>query len=455
MNHLFKILVVDDEQDYRDVLDMLLKSKGYDVKTFARAEDALEAMEQENYDLVISDLIMPEMDGVDLLEAIKSKYPDVVVIIMTAFGTIENAVDAMKKGAFTYIIKGNSPEELLMEIENIMSFKQLKDENIYMKEKISNIDYMLESKNLEYNRLLKMAEKAANSDINILITGESGAGKEVIARHIHAMSPRKNNLFMDINCHAFSDNLLESELFGHEKGAFTGAVNKRIGRFEASNGGTLFLDEIGDISFSTQSKILRAIETKKIYRIGKNEAIPVNFRLITATNKNLEEEIEADNFREDLFYRLSTIILEIPPLRKRREDISLLIDYFLKKCQLEMKIKITKVEEDVYQFLKSYHYPGNIRELKNIIERLVVLSEEGTIKKESLPTIKAKSEENEFIFEGGCSLKDVRREIESQYIKHTLGLCDNNYGKTAVKLGISRRQLFNKMTEYGLKEEEK
>lgn len=452
MNQSFKILVVDDEKDYRDVLDMILKSKGYDVKTFARAADALKAMEQENFDLVISDLIMPEMDGVDLLQAIKNKYADVIVIIMTAFGTIENAVDAMKKGAFTYIIKGNNPEELLMEIENIMGFKKLKSENTYMKEKIEKTDYMLQSKNLEYNKLLKIAEKAANSDINILITGESGAGKEVIARHIHAMSPRRNNLFMDINCHAFSDSLLESELFGHEKGAFTGAVNKRVGRFEASNGGTLFLDEIGDISFSTQSKLLRAIETKKIYRIGKNESIPVDFRLITATNKNLEEEIEAGNFREDLFYRLSTIVLEMPPLRKRREDIPLLIDYFLKKCQQEMKINITEIEEDVFEFLKGYNYPGNIRELKNIIERLVVLSDEGRIKKDSLPTIKVRSEENEYYFDEGSSLKDVRKEIESHHIKHTLSICDNNYGKTAEKLGISRRQLFNKMTEYGLKE---
>ena len=450
MTNSLRILVVDDEKDYCDVLDMILGTKGYHVTTCLSAIDALDTLEKQTFDVIISDLFMPEMDGVQFLEIVKSKYEDTYVIIMTAFGTIENAVDAMQKGAFTYFIKGNKPEELLIEIEKINQLITVISENKYMKEKYTN-EFMLQSRNPVYNHLLRIAEKAANSDVNILILGESGAGKEIIARHIHACSPRNNHLFMDINCHAFSDNLLESELFGHEKGAFTGAINKRVGRFEAANGGTLFLDEIGDISLETQAKLLRSIETKQIYRIGKNEPIDVDFRLISATNKNIEEEIKAGRFREDLFYRISTIVLEVPPLRKRKEDIPLLVDYFFNKCQSEMKKNIKEVQQPVLDFLESYDYPGNIRELKNIIERLVVLSENGTIGSNCLPTVRARSEDIEVELDDQRSLKDVRKEIEIKHIQNTLRSCGNNYGKTAEKLGISRRQLFNKMTEYELK----
>ncbi len=450
MTNSLRVLVIDDEKDYCDVLEMILSAKGYHVTTRLSAIEALIVLEKQTFDIVISDLFMPEMDGVEFLEIVKNKYEGLYVIITTAFGTIENAVDAMQKGAFTYFIKGNKPEELLIEIEKISQLKTVISENKYMKEKFSN-KFMLHSKNPVYNQLLRVAEKAANSDVNILILGESGAGKEIIARHIHASSPRNDHMFMDINCHAFSDNLLESELFGHEKGAFTGAINKRIGRFEAANGGSLFLDEIGDISLETQAKLLKSIETKQIYRIGKNEPIDVDFRLISATNKNIEEEIKAGHFREDLFYRISTIVLEVPPLRKRREDIPLLVNYFFEKCQSEMKKSIKEVEPSVMDFLEHYDYPGNIRELKNIIERLVVLSENGIIRSNCLPTQKARCEDVEVNLDEDRSLKDVRREIEIKHIKNTLTSCDNNYGKTAERLGISRRQLFNKMTEYELK----
>ncbi len=451
MRNNLRILVVDDERDYCDVLEMILGAKEYQVTTCLSALDALTILEKSTFDVIISDLVMPEMDGVEFLEIIKKKYEDTYVIIMTAFGSIENAVDAMKKGAYTYFIKGDKPEELLIEIEKINQLKTIMSENKYMKEKCCFNEYMLNSKNPGYNHLLKIAEKAANSDVNILILGESGAGKEVIARHIHANSPRSDHMFMDINCHAFSNHLLESELFGHERGAFTGAINKRIGRFEAANGGTLFLDEIGDVSLETQAKLLRSLETKQIYRIGKNEPVSVDFRLISATNKNIEEEIKKGNFREDLFYRIGTIVLEVPPLRRRKEDISLLVDYFLQNCQSEMKKDIKKVEKQVLDFLENYDYPGNIRELKNIIERLVVLSEDGIIKKSSLPSLRAKSGNFELNLDQNRSLKDVRKEIEIKHIENTLKSCGNNYGKTAEKLGISRRQLFNKMTEYGLK----
>lgn len=449
-NEAFNILVVDDEKDYCEVLEAILSSKGYKVKTCNSGKDALNMLKKEEFNLVITDLIMPSMDGLTLLKNIKEEHKDnVYVILLTAYGTIENAVNAMKEGAYTYIIKGNNPEELLLEVERIQNIKELKNDNEYMKEKIEDMDVMLETKSFLFKKTLDISKKSATSNVNIIILGESGVGKEVIARYIHGCSDRNKNYFMEINCHIFADNLIESELFGYEKGSFTGAVNKRIGRIEASNGGTLFLDEIGDIPLATQAKLLKVLENKKVYRIGNNEPIPVDFRLISATNKNLETEIEEGRFREDLYYRLSTIAIEIPPLRKRKEDLEMLIKFFIKKCEKDMKKQIKEIKKPVLEFLMKYDYPGNVRELKNIIERLVVLSENGVIKKEYLPN--KIINEKDLTIEEGKSLKDVRKDIEIRYIESMLIKHAYNMSKTAEALGISRRQLFNKITEYGLR----
>lgn len=443
-----RILVVDDEPDYCNVMKVILTAKGHQTSLCTSGADALNLMSKNTFDLVISDLIMPEIDGNQLLHEIKNHYAGTEVIMMTAYGSIENAVGAMREGAYSYVTKGGSPEELLREIEKLQNMLELKRENQLLKEKISHVDVMLESYSPCFQGMLSIAKKAAASGANILILGESGVGKEVVAQYIHQNSPRQDKQFMDLNCHAIAETVLESELFGHEKGSFTGAINRRIGRIEAADQGTLFLDEIGDIPLSMQAKLLKTIENKKVYRMGGNEEVEVDFRLVTATNKNLEIEIEEGRFREDFFYRISTIVINIPPLRKRKEDYKLLIDYFFKKSQNEMKKPIKKIEKEVMDFLMGYHYPGNVRELKNIIERLVVLSEDGIVGRDALPMPSTRNREENLLSNEEKGLKEIRKEIEQSHIEGVLKRYNNNMTKSAEILGISRRQLFNKIAEY-------
>lgn len=452
----FSILVVDDEKDYCDVLKMILTGKGYTVDTCENGEEAVAKLEKQHFDLVITDLCMPVMDGRQLLEEIKKREYDVEVIMLTAHGTIERAVEAMKAGAYSYVTKGRDPEELFMEIRKIRDTKKMRRDNAILKEKV-NGTFMLESRNEKYNQMLGLAERAAQSDSNILILGESGAGKEVLASFIHQKSKRKDANFMELNCQALSESILESELFGHEKGAFTGADRRRIGLFEASNGGTLFLDEIGGVSVNLQAKLLKAIENKQIYRLGSSTPINVDFRLITATNHNLQEDMSEGSFRDDLFYRISTIVLELPPLRERPEDIPLFIDYFFDKYQKEMNKVIDDIEPRVRELLNGYHYPGNVRELKNIIERLVVLSEKGEIREEYLPSDVVKNQARPVSvpktgeMDYTISLKEYRGKVEKAYIAGLLERYPKDMNKVAEILDISRRQLFNKLVEYDLK----
>ncbi len=444
-----KILAVDDEQDYCNVMKVILNAKGHQTDIALSGVGALSLMSQNHYDLVITDLMMPEMDGKQLLREIKTQYPGTEVIMLTAYGSIENAVEAMREGAYSYVTKGGNPEELVRETEKLHDMLNLRLENQLLKEKVSESDAMLESNNPAFRGTLSVARKAACSDANILLLGESGVGKEVVARYIHQNSPRSKRHFMDLNCHAIAETVLESELFGHEKGSFTGALNKRIGRIEAADQGTLFLDEIGDIPLPMQAKLLKTIENKKVYRMGGNEEIEVDFRLVTATNKDLEKEIEEGRFREDFYYRISTITIDIPPLRKRKEDVPLLIDYFFKKSQNEMKKSIRIIDDQVMDFLLSYHYPGNVRELKNIIERLVVLSEGGIVDYDSMP-IPSKAEKRKSFNVPDKGLREVRKEAEKEYIQNILLKNNNNMTKTAEMLGITRRQLFNKVVEHNL-----
>ncbi len=447
-SHSIKILIVDDEIEYREVLQMIVEGKGYITETAKSGMDALDKLKQNNFDLVLTDLIMEGMDGIELLGRIKEKYRDLEVIIITGYGTIQNAVEAMKKGAFTYFIKGHDPEVLLKEIKNV---EEAISNNIHKSINSNNdSDFMLTTHNKKFRKVIDIAEKAAKSNVNILLLGESGVGKEVFARHIHYCSERGKNPFIPINCSAFSDTLLESELFGHEKGSFTGATDRRKGRFEAADRGTLFLDEVGDVSLNTQVKLLRVLEEKRIERIGSNKPIEVNFRLVSATNKELQKEIFKGEFREDFFYRLSTITIDIPPLRERKEDLQMLMDFFLERSKKTFNKEISEIEKGVMAFLLSYEYPGNIRELKNIIERLVVLSEDGRILTKDLPECKEPyiDDENLEIIK---PLKEMRKEVEAEYIEKVLEMCDENISEAARKLCISRRQLFNKISEYGLK----
>lgn len=448
----FKILVVDDEYKYQEVFQIILEREGYVVHTCSSAEEALKNIGEENFDLILTDLKMKQMGGLELLEEVKKIDDSIEVILVTGYGTIESAVEAMKKGAFSYFIKSHNPESLLMDIKKITRIKKLEKDNHIFRNQQKRKDFVLGSKNKAVQEILEISCKAAASDLSILILGESGTGKEVLARYIHEISSRNKGHFVPINCHVFTEGLLESEFFGHEKGAFTGAIERRIGRFEEANEGTLFLDEIGDMPLSTQIKLLRAIETKSIERIGSNKCIPVDLRFISATNRDICKAIEIGDFREDLYYRINAITIEIPPLRDRREDLPLLIDFFFNKIEEELKKKIIGVEDGVKEFLLNYDYPGNIRELKNIIERLVVLSEEGIVRVKDLPidnkTINLTKLQNHTI----SSLRDARKDFEINYIQMVLDKYDGNITEASKHLEITTRQLYNKISEYDLKQ---
>ncbi|MTI67164.1 MAG: sigma-54-dependent Fis family transcriptional regulator [Firmicutes bacterium] len=446
-NEDFNILIVDDEREYLDVLEMILNEKGYNISSANSALEALNKLKKEKFHLVLTDLIMDKMDGIELLEKINKKYHDLEVILVTGYGSVKNAVEAMKKGAYGYFIKGHDPEELLLEIKKVQRLTKLKSDNILLKKNEVNRNSLLKTKNKKFSEVINVAEKVANTDVNVLIMGESGVGKEILSRYIHECSYRNNERFVAVNCQSFSENLLESELFGHEKGAFTGAVDKRVGRFEQAHKGTLFLDEIGEMPLSVQTKLLRVIENKNIQRIGSNKTINLDLRFISATNRDIPDEVKKGNFREDLFYRMNTIILDIPPLRERKEDLKMFVNFFLDKKSKEMKKKVFDIEKEVLDFLLNYDYPGNIRELKNIVERLVVLSEGGVIRANDLPGYQNKKEKLYY----NKSLKEIRKEAEIKYIKNVLQKYNGNITKAAKNIDISRRQLFNKIVEYDLK----
>lgn len=454
-----KILIIDDELDFSELLKIILERRGYSIRIAESGEEGIRLIDRESFDLVLSDLKMSGISGMDVLSYIQEKddYDDSRphCIMITGFGSIENAVEAIRRGAFSYFIKSNNPEELIFEIEKVESLRSLKRENELLKKEFAQTDFMLRSKSGVFSNTIKAAEKVALTDANVLILGESGVGKEVIARYIHLCSKRKHEVFLPVNCYAFSESMIEAELYGHEKGAFTGSMNTRIGRFEAANKGTLFLDEIGDIPLSTQIKLLRNIETKEIERIGSNQPIATNFRLISATNKNLEQSILIKEFREDLYYRINTVILEIPPLRDRKEDIPLLIDYFFTKAKFEMKKKTLGLTDNLLDILVEYNYPGNIRELKNIIERLLVFSEGDYLTVDDLNRnriIPSADYSSNGMKESQASadetLKGVRMQAEREHITSILDRVGNDMDKAAEILAISSRQLYNKIKEF-------
>lgn len=450
MNFQLKILVVDDEVEYQNVYKMILEDEGYLVETVSSGKEVLEKLKGEEFNLVLADLIMEGMNGIQLLKEIKKDYEETEVIIVTGYGSIESAVEAIKLGAFSYFIKDHDPEELLLEIGKVKNIFELKIENKSLKKERKVDNYLITTQNERFKELLNIVGKAAKSNASIFITGESGVGKEIMARYIHKTSNRKG-MFIPVNCQALSDNLLESELFGHEKGSFTGAFEQRIGRFEEASGGTLFLDEIAEIPISIQTKLLRALDTKTIERIGSNKQIKIDLRFITATNKNIVKAIEKGEFREDLYFRINTIPIRIPPLRERREDLPMFIDFFLKKYEIELKKKIVKVEDEVMNFLLVYDYPGNIRELKNMIERLVVLSEEGIIKSKYLPKDREVKETKNIeisSLDELPSLKDYRNCLEKEYIEKVLNKSEKDMDLAAETLGISKRQLYNKISDF-------
>jgi len=452
----YNILIVDDEIEYQKVVSMILSDAGYHTDTCSNGREALEFLKKNSVDLVITDLRMPVMTGHELIEQIRQLNYPADILVVTAYGSIEGAVDAIRLGAADYFVKSNDLDELILKVDRIAEVNYLKNKTDILLKNQNGEEVFLESKNPRYRQLLDMCSRTADTNINILLLGESGVGKEVIANHIHRISGRAEEPFIPVNCQVFPEGIIESELFGHEKGAFTGAVSSRVGKFEEANYGTLFLDEIGDLPMTTQGKLLRALETRSIERIGSNKRIHLDVRFIFATNKDLNREIEEGLFREDLLYRINTLTLTIPPLRERKEDLPDLIEFFVRKTELDQKKKRVEIDSDVMEQLIRYDYPGNIRELKNIIERMIALSRGGRVTM------------NEFLMPGSgnypvfgtagggetVNLRDARGAFEKNYIAEALRRNDWNVEKSALVLGITSRQLWNKIGQYGLQRPE-
>lgn len=437
----YPILVVDDLKEYRQSMEMLLESEGYRVWQAAGIEEAMGILATEEVEIILTDLLLGSEYGIDLLSRAKAMKPDVEVIVLSAFATVESAVEAMKKGAYSYYIKSENPSTLLRDIERIFEMKRLRREN----RELRSGKVFLESENPAFRQLMEVVHRIASSSLSVLILGESGVGKEVIARHIHNLSKQKEGPFVPVHCQMYSKGLLESELFGHEKGSFTGAVARHIGKFETANGGTLFLDELGEMEESVQVKLLRVLEDKTVSRIGSSEAKKVDFRLISATNSK-EVDGKIRGVREDLYYRLSGIVLRVPALRDRMEDIPSLVRFFLHSAAQKMNKPVDMIEPDAMELLCRYPYPGNVRELRNIVERLVVLSDHQQITRDDV--LLHVPFQTQPLSSG---LREARSAFEKKYIATQLVNQRYDLDQTAQALGITRRQLNNKLLEYNLR----
>lgn len=449
------VLIVDDEKEYQSVVSLILNDAGYKTSTCSSGEEALVFLKKNNVDLVITDLRMPQMGGVELIRKIKEEEYDIDILVVTAYGSIEGAVDIIKLGAVDYFVKSRDLDELIVKVDRIAQLKRFRRKSEILIEKQNSETIFLESKNKNYLQMLDMCERTASTSINILLLGESGVGKEVIANHIHRISDREKEPFVPVNCQVYPEGVIESELFGHEKGAFTGATSVRIGKFEEANYGTLFLDEIGDLPMMTQGKLLRVLETKTIERLGSNKNINLDIRYIFATNKDISANILRNQFREDLFYRINTLTLTIPPLRDRKEDLPGLIDFFINKTKVDQKKTEVKVEENVRNFLVNYDYPGNVRELKNIVERMIALSKDGLVTMEELMTPNHSLLRGDIYDGNPLELRKARGMFEKDYIEKVLISTNWNVESTAKLLGITSRQLWNKMSQYEIRKSRK
>ena len=446
-----KILIVDDEPSHQLMLRAHLKS-GYDVSEAADGFQAVEAVKKQFFDLVLMDIRMPGMDGLEALRQIKAISHGIVVFIMTAFQSVETAREALRQGASDYIVKPVDAEELLANIEREFSYQALRRENTLLKERLgeqfakSNII----ARSPKMREVLENIALIAPSDATVLILGESGTGKELIANLIHERSPRAKKPFIKLNCAALTDALLESELFGHEKGSFTGATGRKPGRFELANGGSFFLDEVGEMSPTTQVKLLRVLQEQQFERVGGTEPITVDIRIIAATNKKLLEEVEASRFREDLYYRLNVVPIQLPPLRERREDLPPLAEYFLKFYAEKNHREIRQILPEVLDVMMRYHWPGNVRELENTIERGVIIARSEYLTLDELPPNIRKIAESTTGYGSEVTVGSTIKEMESKFIARTLASVDGNRTRAAKLLGIARKTLQNKMREYKL-----
>ena len=446
-----KILVIDDDESLRRVLEYNLAQEGYAVLSAASGEQGLELLKKEGADVVVTDVRMPGMDGLQVLEGARKVDPNIQVVILTAFGTIEMAVEAMKAGAFHYISKPFNRDELKLTLKKALQLKQLERENVTLRQELkerSGLEAII-ADSPQMQVILEMIERVAPTETTVLILGESGTGKELIARAIHANSPRAGGPFVAVNCAAIPENLLESELFGHVRGAFTGAIRDRVGKFEAADRGTIFLDEIGEMRPELQVKILRCLEERVLERVGDNRLIRVDVRVLAATNKDLTKAIQAGEFREDLYYRLNVVPLQIPPLRERREDIRPLVQHFLKRLGASPRLTVAP---DAFRALESYDWPGNVRELENALERAMIFHRDDAIALADLPeTIrapKAKEAANLAMSlpEAGLSLEEVEKEL----ILRALQKHEWNQSRAARYLGITRHTLLYRIEKHNI-----
>jgi len=449
------ILIVDDEKNYLVVLEALLGPEGYEIITTDNARDALRLVRESDLDMVITDIKMPNMNGMALLEECKKVKPELPVIMMTAYGTIEMAVEAMKNQAYDYITKPFQNEQLKLTVKKALDNYRLIKQNKLLSEALSDRFKFgnIIGKSKPMLEIFDSISKLAQSRASVLITGPSGTGKELIAKAIHYNSPRKDRPFISVNCGALTETLLESELFGHEKGAFTGAVAMKKGRFELSDRGTLFLDEIGDMPPPLQVKLLRVLQEMEFERVGGTRTIKVDVRVLSASNRNIKEEVANELFREDLFYRLNVMNIEVPPLRERIDDIPLLVKHFIEKYRGDEEKDKIELSPDVWKVLYNYSWPGNIRELENVIERAVVLNPGGLISLEDLPEELAGAEvefDVERFIPPNVPLSEALEQIEEKLIRRALAQCNNVQSHAAEMLGITKSLIQHKMKKYSI-----
>ncbi len=459
---MYSILIVDDEPNYLIVLSELLREEGFEVYTAPGGKDGLAIIREYDLDLVITDMQMPEMDGLQFLQEIKKINADLPVIIVTAYAEVDKAVEAMQSGAFSYLAKPFSNDELIVNINKAADHYSLLRENIRLRNEIrgkNNFGGMV-GKNTRMLEVYELIEKVAPTPASVLISGESGTGKELVAKAIHINSPRESQPFITVNCAALSDNLLESELFGHEKGAFTGAVGMRKGRFELANTGTIFLDEVGEIPLALQSKLLRVLQEKSFERVGGTKTLAVDVRIISASNKDLKEEVTLGKFREDLFYRLNVIHVSLPPLRERMDDMPLLVNFFIEKFAERLGKKELSISPDALRLLLTLPWDGNVRELENTIERAAILCDGDEIKAEDVQPESVSEDSRSNWSEGvdffqfipvNIGLNDVLYSVEEKMLIRALEETDYVQARAADKLGITKSLLQYKMKKYKIK----
>jgi two-component system response regulator AtoC len=443
MNNQPRVLVVDDEKGMRDSMHMLLKDN-YEVHMAKSGKEAIQIIKGHPIDLVLLDIRLPEIDGIEILKIIKGLDDSIEVIMITAVITVGKAVEAIRHGAYDYITKPFDIQALTEQVQKVMEKRSLLKENLSLRQLMEK-DFEYEKivgKSPAIHAIFKVIDDVAQSNATILITGESGTGKELVAHAIHNRSLRKDKLFVAVNCAAIPENLLESELFGHEKGSFTGAFDRQIGKFEIASGGTIFLDEIGSLPMPMQAKLLRAIQEKEIERIGGSKPIPVDFRVVSATNSDLRSEIKKRQFREDLYYRLNVIPIHLPSLRDRKGDLPLLANHFLNKYNHEFGKKLKGFKKEVLLLLSEYDWPGNVRELENLIERLVVLTKEGYIETDKLP-YEIKGDQPHSSSTAEAKFKDAVKKFEASFIRQALDKAGGNKSEAAKILGIHRNTLLN------------